>query len=156
MNLIFLDIDGVLNCSESKSRCGGYLGIDDRKVKLLAEIVKQTNAKIILVSSWKVHWEKFYKDEQNELANYLDRKLKRQGLYIVDKTKHYGDERGKEIIEYLENITVNNKWIVLDDEIFPDYEKLGICEHLVKTSFYNSGLKAEHVELAVKLLNELK
>ncbi len=29
MKVIFLDIDGILNCSESKSDCFGYAGIDN-------------------------------------------------------------------------------------------------------------------------------
>ena len=41
MKLIFLDIDGVLNCAISKSRCFGCLGIDDDKVKRLKTIVLQ-------------------------------------------------------------------------------------------------------------------
>jgi hypothetical protein len=42
----------------------------------------------------------------------------------------------------------------LDDEIFPDYEEYGIMPHLVKTSFYDGGLKEKHVELAIKILNK--
>ena len=30
MKVIFLDIDGVLNEEKSRSRCCGYLGIDDK------------------------------------------------------------------------------------------------------------------------------
>ena len=153
MKVIFLDIDGVLNDSDSNTRCHGVIGIDDKKVKLLSKIVYNTKSALILTSSWKVHWERFYKDDQHELGNYLDRKLKRQRLYITDKTTPHGSERGREISEFLQRYQVE-KWIVLDDDIFEDYEKYNILPHLVKTSFYDGGLKECHIEKALKLLNE--
>ena len=153
MKVIFLDIDGVLNDSNSNSNCNGIIGIDDKKVKLLSQIAYNTKSVLVLVSSWKIFWERQYKDDQREAGNYLDRKLKRQRLYILDKTTHYGSERGREISEFLQKHKVE-KWIVLDDEIFEDYEKYDILPHLVKTDFYNGGLKEYHVEKAIKLLNE--
>ena len=87
MKIIFLDVDGVLNCQKSESHCQGCIGIDNDKVKRLRKIVEATGAKIVLCSSWKTFWEKVHKDDQRELANYLDRKLKRENLYIFDKTK---------------------------------------------------------------------
>jgi len=153
LKVIFLDIDGVLNDNDSKTRCRGLLGIDDKKTKILSEIVYKTKACIVLVSSWKVDWQSHDKDDQPEMGNYLDRKLKRQRLRILAKTTHYGNERGREIVEFLEKYKVE-KWIVLDDEIFDDYEECGILPNLVKTSFYDGGLKECHVEQAIKLLNE--
>lgn len=41
MKIIFLDIDGVLNCHNSKSDCNGRLGIDEDKVKRLKKIAGQ-------------------------------------------------------------------------------------------------------------------
>ena len=38
MKIIFLDIDGVLNCRNSKASCHGIMGIDDEKVKNLKYI----------------------------------------------------------------------------------------------------------------------
>ena len=87
MKIIFLDIDGVLNCEHSKSRCQNWIGIDNKRVKLLRKIVDEIGAKIVLISSWKRKWERFDKDNQHEVGNYLDRKLKRERLYIMDKTK---------------------------------------------------------------------
>ena len=153
LKIIFLDIDGVLNDRQSKSRCRGFIGIDDDKVKRLWEIVTATNAKIVLCSSWKSGWELQDKDSQNELANYLDRKLKREGLFLIDKTKDSGSDRGNGIIKWLETKNVSS-WIVLDDEIFSDYEECGIIPYLIKTSFYceRGGLQPEHVDKAIQLL----
>lgn len=155
MKLIFLDIDGVLNCMGSKSRCGCFIGIDNDKVKRLKQIIDETNAKIVLTSSWKNHWNK-NKDLNGFMGNYLDRKLKRQGLRLIDKTNDDGLHRGTGIINYINNFhTEIESWIVLDDEYFPDYKDYDILSHMVKTDFYNGGgLQDLHVELAIKLLNK--
>lgn len=154
MKIVFLDIDGVLNCQTSNSRCGAYIGIDNDKVKRLRKIVEATNARIVLVSSWRSGWERVYKNDQNELANYLDRKLKRERLYILDKTNDSVWNRGEGIIKWVGTHNVDS-FIILDDEKF-DYADCGIISRLVKTSFYddNGGLQDEHVELAIDLLTE--
>ena len=158
MKVIFLDVDGVLNCQSSKSRCGAFIGIDADKVKRLRRIVEATGAKIILTSTWKLHWTRdpYLKDEQGESGNYLDRKLRRERLFIMDKTTREKNlsHRGEGIYNYLQNHNVES-WIVLDDEVFKDFEEYGIMPHLVKTSFYsdNGGIQDEHVKLAIALLN---
>lgn len=155
MKLIFLDIDGVLNCQNSRTKCMGFIGIDDDKVKRLKQIVDATDAKIILCSSWKNGWEPVFKDEQREDGHYIDRKMKRQGLKIINKTDDKGSDRGAGIKKFLENFKSVDSWIVLDDEVFDDYEELGIMPHLVQTDFYNDngGIQEEHVQLAIKILN---
>jgi hypothetical protein len=157
--IIFLDIDGVLNCQKSESRCCGFVGIDDDKVKRLRKIIEATGAKIVLTSTWKKDWirDPNLKDEQNEYGNYLERKLRRENLFILDKTtdeKSLGD-RGEGIFNYLKSHNVD-QWIAIDDEIFHDFEDYGVIEHLVKTSFYgeNGGIQDEHMQLAIEMLNK--
>lgn len=154
MRIIFLDIDGVLNCSDSKSRCGSFIGIDNKKVKLLKQIVYETGAKIVLSSSWRIGW-----DKNSELCNshgiYLNNKLRKSNLFILDRTKSLSC-RGEEIKQWTDSHNVE-EWVVLDDEMFRDYEELGILEHLVKTTFYSEygesgGLREEHVKQAIKIL----
>ena len=41
MRIIFLDVDGVLNCSSTKERFQGFIGIDDRFAKTFASLVKK-------------------------------------------------------------------------------------------------------------------
>ena len=133
MKVIFLDVDGVLNCTFSKSNCGSCRGIDDDKVKLLKAIVKTADAKIFLVSDWKDGWykEPFLKNEQDIFASYLDKKLKRQGLYISDKIGGGPDERGKAIKEFLQGKRVKS-FVILDDNDF-DYEAENLGKNFVKT-----------------------
>lgn len=158
VKIVFLDIDGVLNCETTKECCGPYIGIDDNKVSLLKQIVDQTGAKIVLVSSWKLWWTNNprHKKYQDELANYLDEKFRKQGLSIVDKTNEYSPyNRGDGILEYLRyvkhmGITVD-KFIIIDDEMF-DYKQTKLTPNLIQTSFYKQGLETKHVKRAIDKL----
>ena len=152
MKIIFLDVDGVLNSIDSEDHLHGFIGLDYSGIKLLKEIVDATEAKIVLVSTWKLAWHKDNKSRQDSLAAYLDQRLAEEGLVIMDKTGGSIAERGHGIIDWLSEHPTDS-WIVLDDEIFEDYEECGIMPHLVKTSFYNGGLKEKHVEMAIEMLN---
>lgn len=151
--VIFLDIDGVLNCISTKARCQGCIGIDDLKVKLLKQIIDNTNAKIVLTSTWKTEWNKNL-EECDYTGKYLNNKLKKQKLWILDKTEDNVENRGQGIYNWIKKYNIKH-WVVLDDEIFKDYKKYGIKRYLVKTEFYddNGGLQEEHVEKAIKILN---
>ena len=160
INIIFLDVDGVLNCETTKDRCGRYVGIEDQKVSYLKEIVDTCHAKIVLVSTWKEFWKKEpYKKHQDYLANYLDHKLAKQGLKIVDKTTDYNglSNRGAGIQEYLSFLKTNeilvNNYVILDDLIF-DYLKTKLTKNLVKTNYDKGGLQPIHVKKAIRILNE--
>ena len=82
----------------------------------------------------------------NELISYL----KNFGIEVYDKTVHMSYNRGDEIREYLSTHEIDN-FIILDDEIFKDFNEL--ISHLVKTDFYNGGLTEKHKTLALKLMN---
>lgn len=155
MKVVFLDIDGVLNEEKSRSRCCGYLGIDDKKVENLALIIKKTNAAIVLISTWKDDWRKTDKFHQGMMANYLDKKLKKQGLVILDKTKNidkngFHFSRGEGILQYLADNKVE-KYVILDDYQF-DYDSCGLSDYYIKTDAYNGGLTKELVGRAIQIL----
>ncbi len=157
IKVVFLDIDGVLNCQDTEETCCDYIGIDDTKVTLLKQIIDATGAIIILISSWKEGWTSNpnFKITQDELATYLDEKLAKQGLVIQSKTFDGNSNRGKGIIRFIDKqkeIGINiDKYIILDDEMF-DYLEVDIAEHLIKTSFCRNGLELEHVKRAIEAL----
>lgn len=158
MNVIMLDIDGVLNYFDCKARCGPYLGIEDDKVKLLKQIVDATDAKIVLSSTWRLGINNQGKHLENHIP-YLKEKLGKYGLEIYDKTEYLGsrgDFRGKEINEWLTRHPEVDQWVVLDDEWFIDFNMYDIPRHLVQTWFYTirgvGGLTEEGVEQAIKIL----
>lgn len=158
--IIFLDIDGVLNCQDTfienyqeRVLLNKYLDksvennvkismcdIDYEKVMLVKYICDATGAKIVVTSSWRL------------LKNYIfiEEKLIQMGLSIIDVTDYIYNNRGDEIRDYLNNHKVD-RFIILDDEVFPDFNDL--VNYLVKTDFYNKGLDEVHVEEAIKILS---
>lgn len=158
MKVVFLDVDGVLNCRGTEDVFCGSVGIEDEKVALLKQIVNSAKAVIVLVSSWKEWWykEPHLKQEQDSFANYLDKKLSKQGLTIVDKTEDFNPlNRGEGIIEFIDRtrrsgVEISN-FVVLDDELF-DYKRTKLTKNLIQTSYENGGLQKKHVRKAIEKL----
>lgn len=160
MKVIFLDIDGVLNCSTSKSfchddLCGIIHGIDSDKVKRLAKIVEATGAQIVLSSDWKDGWEKYYTTSKPSHVKYLDNHLYKKGkLTIKDKTPKTNKGswfRGNEILTYLKTHPNIEGYVILDDTFFDDFANKEIEEHLVLTN-REVGLTDGDVKNAIKIL----
>lgn len=149
MKVIFLDIDGVLNSSKTVDRNFDYPELDPQNLVVLQKIVNETDAVLVLTSSWKDDW--INKDgtvsRQQEMIRY---QLNRYGLDIYDCTADKIYNRGEGIIKWLNAHEVKS-WCVLDDEIFPDYEHMQIVEKLVKTS-YMDGLTDDCVNEAIMKL----
>lgn len=96
MKIIFLDIDGVLNCSETfKKEMPNLLldEIDKGMVAILHHIVALTEAKVVLSSSWRLdpEWRKTMKKIGIKI-DFLDRTPFGNG--VVD--------RGHEVQEWLD------------------------------------------------------
>lgn len=161
VKVIFLDIDGVLNCRTSKSYChddefGIITGIDSDKVRLLAKIVNETNAKIVLSSDWKEGWEKHYITHKPSHAKYLDNHLKKKGnLTISDKTPtiNRGFDRGAEILQYLKTHQDIDNYVILDDTFFEGFSDKRIEENLVLTN-HSIGLTDADCEKAIDILEK--
>ncbi|MCM1251722.1 MAG: HAD domain-containing protein [Clostridium sp.] len=85
IKVLFLDIDGVLNsnfwnANHQREISDGTL-IDKEKVKLLALLVKRTDAKIILHSGWRIWFDTSLKPLRIEAQRLLEL-LDREGLCI--------------------------------------------------------------------------
>ena len=72
---------------------------------------------------------------------------------IVDETELIRGKRGEEIKLYIPKHPNIDNFVILDDEIFEDYDDY-LLKHLVKTSFYIDGLTEEHIEQAKIILNK--
>lgn len=155
INIIFLDIDGVLNCRTTTDECDGIRGIEDAKVLLLKTLVSKTKAKIVLISSWRLYWykEEHLKKEQDNLANYLDQKMTKFELKIYGKASGEIFNRGEAVLEYIERLNHKgikvNKYVILDDTS-DDYLSTSLTNHLIKTDFEKGGLQKKHIGLALK------
>lgn len=142
-NIIFLDVDGVLNCGDTFSGPNGDGGntLDPVMCDRFAEIVKKTGAIVVLSSTWRL----FNTDK-------LKRWLGDRGVVIHSHTPRLPDNiRGDEIQKWLDdnsNQFPNPKFVILDDE--PDMLPSQL-PFLVQTNF-KTGLLDNHVTQVVSLL----
>lgn len=156
-NIVFLDIDGVLNTWDSKERTPfDYIGINQHKVSLLKQICEENHAMIVLSSSWKDGWK--LEDAGDADNQYLIQSLADQELYIADSTteceKDWGSYyRGKGILAWLASHP-HKGFIILDDERF-DFGRCGLYLFWIQTSYVpNGGLKEKHVAHAKQLFKK--
>ena len=149
MKVIFLDIDGVLNCKTTTAHCEKYIGIDSAKVKLLRKLVEKTGAIIVLTSSWKVHW-----NQRDRFDKYMHNKFGKGHIEIYSCTDDTGYKRGTGIKKWLDEHDNVESWVVLDDEVFGDYNE-DILKRLIKTSWDDpdGGLHEKDIEEATLILN---
>ena len=156
MKIIFLDIDGVLNEAMTGSRTPlGFVGIDADKVRRLKSIIDATGAEIVLVSTWKEEWIPNRPDiEQSKDAVYMVEVLAKEGVHLMDRTYDCIRDRGNGITSWLSTHKDVDSFVILDDDIFPDYETLGLRPFHVKTSYGYGGLMDEHVSRAIQILNK--
>ncbi len=146
MNIIFLDVDGVLNSIlKDKDHYGDKRPYTDYTYPFnddclcnLSLLVKETNSFIVITSTWKN--DKLGK--QILLAN-----LRRYNLdnRVVGYTNNLNKSKLEEIKDYLEILDENINYIIIDDE--NDFDELK--EHLIKTD-YELGLTKEIVDEAKK------
>ena len=151
--IIFLDVDGVLNDKKTTARSpNGFIGINGSMLRHLADLVWRTGAKIILTSTWTSEWE-----PSGEIAldgRYLIKRLESVGIKIADRTADRIHDRGAGIRRYLDAHPEIKSWVVLDDDVFSDYQDCGIMDHLIQTSFYSGGLTEKLAERAFHMLTD--
>ncbi len=85
MKVIFFNVDNVLNFPESDAEApSGRKGIAEARVKALKKIVTESGARLVLIGSWKKDWN-FDDNKCTKDGIYLNKKLDRKGLHILDK-----------------------------------------------------------------------
>lgn len=151
--VIFLDIDGVLNDGTTEDRTpDGFVGLNDAMISNLERIVKETDAKIVLVSTWKSEWDAFPQNRSVD-GQYLDTRLTEHNIIISDKTVDRVSNRGYGIQNWLAKHPEVERWIVLDDDVFVDYAECGVVPNLVRTRYYYGGLTSDLADQAIAKLN---
>ena len=154
MNVVFLDIDGVLNNSETNALTPmGFTGISNGLLKRLAHLVKETNSVVVLSSSWKDEWSPNPMKRTVD-GDYLQRKLNQVGIQIADKIDESttgSSHRGAAIKLYLDKYPSIQNYVVLDDLEFDfaDYEE--VQNHFVQTDA-SVGLTKEKVYEALAIM----
>lgn len=142
MKVIFLDVDGVLNSSQD----GYSIRLrTDSHLEHLKHIVKETGAKIVLSSSWRIGPAKALKN--------LHKRLEEYGLVIMDSTPDVGSLcRGDEIRQWLkDNGEHVEKFVILDDEDnMAEYTETNLVQ--IDSQI---GLQEEDSIICIKILNSL-
>ena len=158
MKYIFLDVDGVLNnVHTTENTPSGFVGVSRKLVKNLAEIIKTTEAKIVLISDWKIGWEAF-DFCCTEDAKYLNMKLAQEGLRIYAKTydehvyDRFFEDRGKGIKRFLAEQKKVDGYVVIDDHVFSDFDE-EIKNRLIQTDS-QVGLSEQDVKRAIEILQK--
>ena len=141
MNYLFLDIDGVLNTGQysnylvdnglCETDTDGYL-FDPEAVKNLEYIIEETDAKIIITSTWRLDgnmqalW--YNRNLVGEVIGVTPTIQKEKGIGII---KIWYGHKGMEVEEWLSaNATAPYKYAILDDE--DDYLE-NQSDHLILT-----------------------
>lgn len=141
MKVLFLDIDGVLNCKDTVNRYDGFIGIDPYLVAIFNRIIFATDAKIVLSSTWRLA--KFSRDEvRRRVMDFID---------VTPRLSKPGDMsstgRGLEINAWLKEHPEVKKYAILDDDsdFLPD-------QPLFQTT-WEKGLTDEIANKVIKHLN---
>ena len=146
MKVIYLDIDGVCNCSRTSTVIPGtrYIGLDANMVKRLKTIIRRTSASIVMSSTWRKH---------PECMEYLRKELgKRVSAKIIGQTPVLAwKARHEEIDAWMASHPEVDTFIVIDDLDGEGLEKYG--DRFVHT-YWISGLTEELMEKCIKLLGE--
>lgn len=152
MNIIFLDIDGVLNTERFQKYQVKYGECDDFEanfnfdpicMKNLKELINKTNSYIVLSSSWRHGNPRFIDEVFNNLKLYdMKERFFSTTPLLRDKS------RGEEISSWLNSFSdMNVNYVILDDE-----DNVGIhMDRLVKCDEYY-GFTKDKLNEALRIL----
>ena len=140
MNIIFLDVDGVLNSIDHakkvyeetlRAHSGYEYPFDPECLERLQRLVEKTDARIVITSTWR---------KTEEGKRVLQNILEQYDLAnrVIGYTPILNKKRGEEIKSFLETLNVEASYIILDDD--DDMEEL--TPYLILTSM-KTGLTEE-------------
>lgn len=185
MNIIFLDIDGVLNGYNQWNTLGWKLilkfkskrlrslyrrltdpcGVHESKVKRLAKIVKASDAKVVMSSSWRFGWWKTPYEDMYDDQRKLTDLLNKYNIEVIDITPDLAcGKRDEEILQWLsEHENEMHNFIILDDEntfmraFWNDVRFIqtsSVPKGVMVQGFgiEDAGLKNKHVKRAINVL----
>ncbi len=147
--IIFLDVDGVLvhnktvaNGRDQERLWRFYAQLDEACVKRLVHILKHTDARIVVSSTWRM---------LDHAMAALGKALRQHGAphrrsTIIGRTGN-ARTRLKEMQAWLAEHPEIEHYIAIDDEFFATFPSVH-----VNHGFQNGGLQDEHVDQAVALL----
>lgn len=122
MDIIFLDVDGVLN--NTKNEFLNKDRLDKNCILNLKKLLDNTNIKIVLSSTWRFQEKKKYKlfEKMNELGIDVENR-------VIGETDNLKSIRQNEILKWVtDNNNKINRWVALDDFVLridpPNYHQI--------------------------------
>lgn len=125
---------------------------------MFANVCRETGAKVVLSSSWRLAFTTYIEEDAKpqirpaskynfhaaQLMDYFDY----YGIELVGLTTSHYDYRGRQIEEYVKkNLTSDDKWVVLDDDVSDIYGYVP-SEQIVATD-YTTGLQQKHCDYII-------
>jgi Swiss Army Knife RNA repair-like protein len=128
MKVIFLDIDGVLNCHSTPNPRGFPYVVDKRLLRRLKTLMRRTGAKIVLTSSWRV----------DPIGLHAARYW---GVPFMDVCPDFPNSpRRKEILTWLKRHPRVTRHVVIDDDD-DELDKLPLFQPSARTGLTPSIAK---------------
>jgi len=143
---IFLDIDGVMNTDHSEK-----WSIESELMELLAEIVLETGAKIVLSSAWRFN---------SQRVEFLTEEFKRVKIdsHFIGSTEPLDIIRTEEIKRWINHTKLSGteieSWIAIDDMDLLSYDPKLMAGNFLQTDS-RFGLTHYHVELGIRMLGRI-
>ena len=156
MKAVFLDVDGVLNYIGCPFKIGSIYFVDDKKLKLLKQLIDRTGAKVVLSSTWRIGWFDLNNDAPDSMNARdfitLERKCHEHGIAFMSMTPILQAPRGEEIVAWLHRWKGQpvESFVILDD----DNDMQPYMDKLVQTDA-TRGLTQEDIDRACKILGEV-
>jgi hypothetical protein len=155
MKVIFLDIDGVISTFEKQWK------LDINKLDLLTNIINETNAKIVISSSWRIGCTNADDMKQRLLTHRIDDNIKYSEEFktflesIIDITPNgsqNGPLRGNEIQDWIDEHNDIETYVIIDDDSDMLDKQLF---NFVQTDGFE-GITEREVKLCISILNGKK
>ena len=153
--IIFLDVDGVLNYMSYRNK--STANIDPSKVEMLAYICTQTNAKVVITSSWRgseTYTPRIYYILIDILKEHHVPVLGDAPYIEGQFTASVDTGRGAEVDKYIKDNNIK-QFVIFDDEDW-DWTYYGLEEHWCRSTYYDKkygGLQPRHIKKAIQLLD---
>jgi len=149
--IIFLDIDGVLNCKSSLERENTWRVIDDDKLNHLITLIQRCNNQMLMIhSSWR------FSEDSRLAIHELFSKIEELKHFIFlpsiwDHSNWNQPERDFDISFWLIN---NQQWddeFVIIDDCRDEFTSQDLIDHLCLTTF-EEGFTLEKMSIAKSIL----
>lgn len=128
MKVLFLDIDGVVNSRSTTDFRNNLYPIDPYMAFLVGKIQLDTDCKVVLSSSWRLHPDGITAVEKAVVK-------------VIDKTPYLDGIRGDEVKAWLDKHPEVTKYAILDDDsdfhtdqpLFKTTFEFGLTEEIAKS-----------------------